>query len=107
MGACQPGSQGSRRFAHHWYRASRVAPYRQPVARPSRPSGRPRFIALLRSEEHTSELQSLIRISYAVFCLQKKKIISSFLVTTSYDTANLTLLVIQSMSLASSYYVAV
>src|SRR3546814_3141694 len=26
-----------------------------------------------RSEEHTSELQSLIRISYAVFCLQKKK----------------------------------
>src|SRR3546814_1040208 len=26
-----------------------------------------------RSEEHTSELQSLMRISYAVFCLQKKK----------------------------------
>src|SRR3546814_7314820 len=32
------------------------------------PSGRP-----LRSEEHTSELQSLMRISYAVFCLKKKK----------------------------------
>src|SRR3546814_5830956 len=31
----------------------------------------PRFIA--RSEEHTSELQSLMRISYAVFCLKKKK----------------------------------
>src|SRR3546814_1457162 len=31
----------------------------------------------LRSEEHTSELQSLMRISYAVFCLQKK--------TTTYD----------------------
>src|SRR3546814_4112430 len=30
----------------------------------------PRF---LRSEEHTSELQSLMRISYAVFCLKKKK----------------------------------
>src|SRR3546814_5121299 len=29
--------------------------------------------ALHRSEEHTSELQSLMRISYAVFCLQKKK----------------------------------
>src|SRR3546814_3705802 len=28
--------------------------------------------ALTRSEEHTSELQSLMRISYAVFCLQKK-----------------------------------
>src|SRR3546814_9379384 len=28
--------------------------------------------AALRSEEHTSELQSLMRISYAVFCLQKK-----------------------------------
>src|SRR3546814_7769527 len=29
----------------------------------------------LRSEEHTSELQSLMRISYAVFCLKKKNII--------------------------------
>src|SRR3546814_3311921 len=29
-----------------------------------------------RSEEHTSELQSLMRISYAVFCLKKKKIIA-------------------------------
>src|SRR3546814_3282290 len=33
-----------------------------PAARPAR----------LRSEEHTSELQSLLRISYAVFCLHKK-----------------------------------
>src|SRR3546814_2441401 len=31
------------------------------------------FGALFRSEEHTSELQSLMRISYAVFCLKKKK----------------------------------
>src|SRR3546814_2910903 len=30
----------------------------------------------LRSEEHTSELQSLMRISYAVFCLKKKKTVS-------------------------------
>src|SRR3546814_4335228 len=30
-------------------------------------------IAVLRSEEHTSELQSLMRISYAVFCLKKQK----------------------------------
>src|SRR3546814_6418397 len=30
-----------------------------------------------RSEEHTSELQSLMRISYAVFCLKKKRLIST------------------------------
>src|SRR3546814_6884156 len=30
-------------------------------------------VAFLRSEEHTSELQSLMRISYAVFCLKKKR----------------------------------
>src|SRR3546814_2878863 len=30
-------------------------------------------VAARRSEEHTSELQSLMRISYAVFCLKKKK----------------------------------
>src|SRR3546814_6382923 len=33
----------------------------------------PEFAARGRSEEHTSELQSLMRISYAVFCLKKKK----------------------------------
>src|SRR3546814_3069326 len=37
------------------------------VADPERSFGQPR------SEEHTSELQSLMRISYAVFCLKKKK----------------------------------
>src|SRR3546814_3419551 len=31
-------------------------------------------LRLFRSEEHTSELQSLMRISYAVFCLKKKNI---------------------------------
>src|SRR3546814_2252666 len=30
-------------------------------------------VGAVRSEEHTSELQSLMRISYAVFCLQQKK----------------------------------
>src|SRR3546814_9103980 len=36
---------------------------------------RPKFFLMenVRSEEHTSELQSLMRISYAVFCLKKKK----------------------------------
>src|SRR3546814_12305464 len=43
----------------------RVAPHTEPLAdRPALPD---------RSEEHTSELQSLMRISYAVFCLKKKK----------------------------------
>src|SRR3546814_10782359 len=31
------------------------------------------MLTIYRSEEHTSELQSLMRISYAVFCLKKKK----------------------------------
>src|SRR3546814_1753842 len=39
------------------------------------------FHAAYRSEEHTSELQSLMRISYAVFCLKKKN-------TTKYKTIN-------------------
>src|SRR3546814_1315834 len=34
--------------------------------------GNPSPLTALRSEEHTSELQSLMRISYAVFCLNKK-----------------------------------
>src|SRR3546814_10484827 len=41
-----------------------------PVRTSSTPRRRRR---LRRSEEHTSELQSLMRISYAVFCLKKKK----------------------------------
>src|SRR3546814_2395453 len=45
-------------------RGGRDQPH-QRLSRPARP--RPR------SEEHTSELQSLMRISYAVFCLKKKK----------------------------------
>src|SRR3546814_1282465 len=36
----------------------------------------PSVVAASRSEEHTSELQSLMRISYAVFCLKKKTKIS-------------------------------
>src|SRR3546814_9412214 len=35
------------------------------------------FTQQCRSEEHTSELQSLMRISYAVFCLKKKKQITT------------------------------
>src|SRR3546814_3503995 len=38
------------------------------------PAESPPMMICERSEEHTSELQSLMRISYAVFCLKKKKI---------------------------------
>src|SRR3546814_3756475 len=38
-----------------------------------------------RSEEHTSELQSLMRISYAVFCLKKKKELETQRAMHSYD----------------------
>src|SRR3546814_1978358 len=48
---------------------SRYATMCSPSSAPARKRRRP----VLRSEEHTSELQSLMRISYAVFCLKKKK----------------------------------
>src|SRR3546814_9510804 len=43
------------------------------LARPHLGRARNRAGRKARSEEHTSELQSLMRISYAVFCLKKKK----------------------------------
>src|SRR3546814_5178189 len=49
-------------FAAHWA-------YKQGG---SAPDGQAGWIRDLRSEEHTSELQSLMRNSYAVFCLKKK-----------------------------------
>src|SRR3546814_7558832 len=44
-----------------------------PLGRWSESKQRPAVAVFVRSEEHTSELQSLMRISYAVFCLKKKK----------------------------------
>src|SRR3546814_8587667 len=41
---------------------------------------------LVRSEEHTSELQSLMRISYAVFCLKKKTKTQQYTTTTYHNT---------------------
>src|SRR3546814_4727393 len=67
-------SPGERR-REDWPRARperRRWPGRRPSRRPTISRGlRPACLA--RSEEHTSELQSLMRISYAVFCLKKKK----------------------------------
>src|SRR3546814_9351144 len=65
-----PRRQGS--GARRRYVARRGLPAHRPVARveqgePHLSDPRPP-----RSEEHTSELQSLMRISYAVFCLKKK-----------------------------------
>src|SRR3546814_8282170 len=58
---------GSRPCRHAGLRRFTIVQQREQLARP-----RP-LDADVRSEEHTSELQSLMRISYAVFCLQKKK----------------------------------
>src|SRR3546814_2322265 len=41
-------------------------------------TGKTAAFTLPRSEEHTSELQSLMRISYAVFCLKKKKLHTTY-----------------------------
>src|SRR3546814_8691126 len=40
-----------------------------------------------RSEEYTSELQSLMRISYAVFCLKKKKLKETIQITNAYNAS--------------------
>src|SRR3546814_7252595 len=52
-------------------------------------SARPRRSFSSRSEEHTSELQSLMRISYAVFCLKKKNNIKINKTTQSQTINNL------------------
>src|SRR3546814_4506418 len=55
--------------------AADVASSFQPIAAQICPEGfdhRPHQASLDRSEEHTSELQSLMRITYAVFCMKKK-----------------------------------
>src|SRR3546814_9534606 len=49
---------------------------------------RERAVVDRRSEEHTSELQSLMRISYAVFCLKKKNTNNITITTTMNDTMN-------------------
>src|SRR3546814_7172369 len=62
--------------------------YRSRYARRPTLHSRPRD-AKSRSEEHTSELQSLMRISYAVFCLKKKKTTKNKLKQTIQDTKNI------------------
>src|SRR3546814_8957034 len=50
-----------------------LQPQLVPAETPAKPAGDKDRRLHARSEEHTSELQSLMRISYAVFCLKKKK----------------------------------
>src|SRR3546814_4251031 len=54
VGSCRSSPFGGGGPCEAWWRGTRGVP-------------------VLRSEEHTSELQSLMRTSYAVFCLQKTK----------------------------------
>src|SRR3546814_1374462 len=66
--------------------AGKPADRNEPVE--ARGPGRPKLGVVGRSEEHTSELQSLMRISYAVFCLKKKnttKYIETNYTKTEYD----------------------
>src|SRR3546814_7422379 len=83
---CTGGRDQGARHTERVYRPSRQDSCITPVERPSAVGNGallPRCYALpaepnSRSEEHTSELQSLMRISYAVFCLKKKKNIDIF-----------------------------
>src|SRR3546814_5007541 len=66
IGKVEPGELGRQHRARQ-----RMPRTRQGLERVQRQIVR--RLAVGRSEEHTSELQSLMRISYAVFCLKKKK----------------------------------
>src|SRR3546814_3760636 len=57
---------------------------------PLAPSRKLSFPVPPRSEEHTSELQSLMRISYAVFCLKKKNLSGTVINTSTQDSTILT-----------------
>src|SRR3546814_7565137 len=56
------------------FKKIRLSPEREPWPPKFRPALKLSTTFGTRSEEHTSELQSLMRISYAVFCLKKKKL---------------------------------
>src|SRR3546814_4722030 len=70
-----PDGAGAGRFAGHCRAVRRTQPAGRHRRTPVRGKARSRQddADQHRSEEHTSELQSLMRISYAVFCLKKKK----------------------------------
>src|SRR3546814_10416614 len=65
-----PGDEGRQALPDRQGKGVRRRVPDEPAVRPVLPLAG--YAECLRSEEHTSELQSLMRISYAVFCLQKK-----------------------------------
>src|SRR3546814_2564929 len=67
------GRRKERARAVHGPRRRGQGAVRRRLQRPAITRAPPGQHATVRSEEHTSELQSLMRISYAVFCLKKKK----------------------------------
>src|SRR3546814_9740897 len=78
--------------SHHWHTAralrappAPIAPWPVP-AQWWRRRGPVAPATARRSEEHTSELQSLMRISYAVFCLKKKNKHTKYTHSNTYDT---------------------
>src|SRR3546814_6404822 len=87
------------RAARSGHRAARAG-HGRTRPRPARRAGRragTRAGKAGRSEEHTSELQSLMRISYAVFCLKKKNTHTIF--TIMFSVLNYTILYIVSSEL--------
>src|SRR3546814_10112281 len=104
-----PGSDLLPHIGHHFHEARQadlhpevgLAPAPRAVEIPGRsqsvalemrvPAGNPGCLVtkdVARSEEHTSELQSLMRISYAVFCLKKKNEIERQLTVPTSSTNN-------------------
>src|SRR3546814_2045817 len=71
LAAARPDTVGKEQESH----GRKPAPAPGPAPAAAAPDGGGADMGVLaeRSEEHTSELQSLMRISYAVFCLKKKK----------------------------------
>src|SRR3546814_3297595 len=67
-GTCQIFGQVGQRWPFYSYRIGTDSKHSEQLGR----TFHAQVLMLSRSEEHTSELQSLMRISYAVFCLKKK-----------------------------------
>src|SRR3546814_3883508 len=86
------------RPARHWHGSTALIPHEHSLyGNLEKPLPQGHFIMMSwqsrmkmsRSEEHTSELQSLMRISYAVFCLKKKKTTQTSYTQTVLSTAAL------------------
>src|SRR3546814_1563182 len=79
FGACDVGCIVNRRMRDDRQRRAQVVEHDEFFGAHQQDVGHAERIVLhrLRSEEHTSELQSLMRISYAVFCLKKNNTIST------------------------------